>query len=131
MVGLDGAKMSKSRGNLVFVSALRRAGVDPVAVRLALLDQHYRSDWEWSSGLLEAATERLATWREAVRLDSGLNADGVLEEIRSALADDLDAPRALAAVDAWAGASLAIDDDDAEAPALVARAVDALLGVTL
>jgi L-cysteine:1D-myo-inositol 2-amino-2-deoxy-alpha-D-glucopyranoside ligase len=131
MVALDGEKMSKSRGNLVFVSALRRDGVDPMAVRLALLDHHYRSDWSWTPELLQAAKERLSTWREGVGLDSGLNADGVLDEIRSALADDLDAPRALAAVDAWAGASLAIDDDDAEAPALVARAVDALLGITL
>ena len=131
MVALDGEKMSKSRGNLVFVSVLRREGVDPMAVRLALLDRHYRADWSWTPELLQAAIERLAIWREAVRLDSGLNADGVLDEIRSALADDLDAPRALAAVDAWAGASLAIDDDDAEAPALVARAVDALLGITL
>lgn len=131
MVGLDGEKMSKSRGNLVFVSALRRAGVDPMAVRLALLGQHYRADWMWSTDLLVHAQDRLAGWREAVRLDSGLNADGVVAEIRAALADDLDAPRALAAVDAWADASLAVDSDDAEAPALVARAVDALLGVVL
>ena len=131
MVGLDGEKMSKSRGNLVFVSALRREGVDPMAIRLALLSQHYRTDWMWSPDLLVRAQERLAAWREAVRLDSGLNADGVLAEVRAALADDLDAPRALAAVDAWADASLDIDDDDADAPALVARTVDALLGIVL
>ena len=131
MVGLDGEKMSKSRGNLVFVSALRREGVDPMAIRLALLSQHYRTDWMWSPELLVAAQERLATWRAAVRLDSGLNADGVLAEVRAALGDDLDAPRALAAVDAWADASLDVDDDDAYAPALVARTVDALLGVAL
>ena len=131
MVGLDGEKMSKSRGNLVFVSALRREGVDPMAIRLALLSQHYRSDWMWTPDLLVEAQERLAAWREAVRLDSGLNADGVLAEVRAALADDLDAPRALAAVDAWADASLAIDDDDSYAPAQVARTVDALLGVAL
>ena len=102
-----------------------------MAIRLALLSQHYRSDWMWTPDLLVAAQERLAAWREAVRLDSGLNADGVLAEVRAALADDLDAPRALAAVDAWADASLAIDGDDAYAPALVARTVDALLGVVL
>ncbi|GAB2597717.1 cysteine--1-D-myo-inosityl 2-amino-2-deoxy-alpha-D-glucopyranoside ligase [Microlunatus antarcticus] len=131
MVGLDGEKMSKSRGNLVFVSALRREGVDPMAIRLALLSQHYRSDWMWTPDLLVAAQDRLAAWREAVRLDSGLNADGVLAEVRAALADDLDAPRALAAVDAWADASLAVDADDAYAPSLVAQTVDALLGVAL
>ena len=131
MVGLDGQKMSKSKGNLVFVSALRASGVDPMAIRLALLAHHYRDDWEWSNELLVSALGRLSRWREAVRLDAGLNADEVLVQIRSALAQDLDAPSALAAVDAWAGASMAIDSDDVEAPALVARACEALLGVVL
>jgi L-cysteine:1D-myo-inositol 2-amino-2-deoxy-alpha-D-glucopyranoside ligase len=131
MVGLDGEKMSKSKGNLVFVSALRASGVDPMAIRLALLGHHYRDDWEWSDELLVSAQGRLSRWREAVRLPAGLNADEVLVQLRAALAQDLDAPAALAAVDAWAGASMAIDSDDAEAPALVARACEALLGVTL
>ncbi|HEY6813643.1 MAG TPA: cysteine--1-D-myo-inosityl 2-amino-2-deoxy-alpha-D-glucopyranoside ligase [Propionibacteriaceae bacterium] len=131
MVGLDGEKMSKSKGNLVFVSALRASGVDPMAIRLALLGHHYRDDWEWTDQLLVSAQGRLNRWREAVRLPAGLNADEVLVQLRAALAQDLDAPSALAAVDAWAGASTAIDSDDAEAPALVARACEALLGVTL
>ena len=131
MVGLDGEKMSKSKGNLVFVSALRKSGVDPMAIRLALLDRHYREDWDWTDELLVSAQSRLNRWREAVRLDAGLNADGVLAQLRAALAHDLDAPAALAAVDAWAGASVAIDSDDADAPALIARACDTLLGVTL
>jgi L-cysteine:1D-myo-inositol 2-amino-2-deoxy-alpha-D-glucopyranoside ligase len=131
MVGLDGEKMSKSRGNLVFVSALRASGVDPMAIRLALLAHHYRDDWEWNDELIVSAQGRLSRWREAVRLDAGLNADEVLVQLRSALAQDLDAPSALAAIDAWAGASLAIDSDDAEAPVLVARACEALLGVAL
>jgi len=131
MVALDGEKMSKSRGNLVFVSTLRQAGVDPMAIRLALLSQHYRADWAWTETVLAAATERLELWREAVRLDTALNADQVLEQVRTALADDLDAPAALAAIDAWAGASVAVDSDDTDAPALVARLCDALLGLAL
>jgi L-cysteine:1D-myo-inositol 2-amino-2-deoxy-alpha-D-glucopyranoside ligase len=131
MVGLDGEKMSKSKGNLVLVSRLRADGVDPMAIRLALLSQHYRSDWAWTDELLQSATEQLARWREAVRLDSALNADDVLAQVRAALADDLDAPAALAAVDAWASASLDIDSDDDQAPALVASICDALLGVKL
>jgi L-cysteine:1D-myo-inositol 2-amino-2-deoxy-alpha-D-glucopyranoside ligase len=131
MVGLDGEKMSKSKGNLVFVSRLLASEVDPMAIRLALLAHHYRDDWDWSDELLVSAQSRLRLWREAVRLDAGLNADEVLVQMRGALADDLDAPAALAAVDAWAGASVAIDSDDTEAPALVARACDALLGVML
>ncbi|HEX5907098.1 MAG TPA: cysteine--1-D-myo-inosityl 2-amino-2-deoxy-alpha-D-glucopyranoside ligase [Propionibacteriaceae bacterium] len=131
MVGLNGEKMSKSKGNLVFVSALRASGVDPMAIRLALLAHHYREDWDWTDEMLGSAQHRLNRWREAVRLDAGLNADEVLVQVRAALANDLDAPTALAAVDAWAGASVAIDSDDVEAPALVARACEALLGVTL
>jgi L-cysteine:1D-myo-inositol 2-amino-2-deoxy-alpha-D-glucopyranoside ligase len=131
MVGLDGEKMSKSKGNLVFVSALRASGVDPMAIRLALLEHHYRDDWDWTDELLLSAQGRLSRWREAVRLDAGLNADEVLVQVRGALAHDLDAPAALAAVDAWAGASMAIDSDDTEAPSLVARVCDALLGVLL
>jgi L-cysteine:1D-myo-inositol 2-amino-2-deoxy-alpha-D-glucopyranoside ligase len=131
MVGLNGEKMSKSKGNLVFVSTLRASGVEPMAIRLALLAHHYRDDWEWSDEQLVSAQGRLHRWREAVRLPAGLNADEVLVQLRAALAQDLDAPSALAAVDAWAGASMAIDSDDAEAPALVARACEALLGVTL
>jgi L-cysteine:1D-myo-inositol 2-amino-2-deoxy-alpha-D-glucopyranoside ligase len=131
MVCLDGQKMSKSRGNLVFVSTLRESGVNPMAIRLALLAHHYRDDWEWTDVLLTAAEERLGRWRRAVRLDTGLNADEVLARMRSALARDLDAPTALAAVDAWADASIGMDSDDTEAPALIAQACEALLGVTL
>jgi L-cysteine:1D-myo-inositol 2-amino-2-deoxy-alpha-D-glucopyranoside ligase len=60
MVGLDGEKMSKSKGNLVLVSRLRADGVDPMAIRLALLSQHYRSDWAWTDDLLQSATAQLA-----------------------------------------------------------------------
>jgi L-cysteine:1D-myo-inositol 2-amino-2-deoxy-alpha-D-glucopyranoside ligase len=116
---------------LVFVSRLLASEVDPMAIRLALLAHHYRDDWDWTDGQLVSAQSRLNLWREAVRLDAGLNADEVLVQMRRALAHDLDAPAALAAVDAWAGASVAIDSDDTEAPALVARACDALLGVVL
>jgi L-cysteine:1D-myo-inositol 2-amino-2-deoxy-alpha-D-glucopyranoside ligase len=96
-----------------------------------LLEHHYREDWDWTDELLVSAQSRLNRWREAVRLDAGLNADDVLAQLRAALAHDLDVPAALAAMDAWAGASVAIDSDDAEAPALMARACDALLGVAL
>jgi L-cysteine:1D-myo-inositol 2-amino-2-deoxy-alpha-D-glucopyranoside ligase len=131
MVGLDGEKMSKSRGNLVFVSTLRSAGVDPMAIRLVLLAHHYREDWAYTEADLAAGGERLAMWREATSLDAGLDAGPVIDDVRAALARDLDAPAALAAIDAWAGASLAIDGDDAEAPGLIARTADSLLGVAL
>ncbi|MDO8107551.1 cysteine--1-D-myo-inosityl 2-amino-2-deoxy-alpha-D-glucopyranoside ligase [Isoptericola sp. b441] len=131
MVGLAGEKMSKSLGNLVLVSALRERGVDPMAVRLAILAHHYREDWEWSDEVLATATRRLERWRAAVSGNGGPGASEALAEIRSALADDLDAPRALAAVDSWADASLTLGGDDEGAPGVVSRAVDALLGVRL
>jgi L-cysteine:1D-myo-inositol 2-amino-2-deoxy-alpha-D-glucopyranoside ligase len=131
MVGLHGEKMSKSRGNLVLVSELRQSGVDPMAIRLALLDHHYREDWDWTDELLASATERLDRWREAARLDAGMNAGETIASMRSALDQNLNTPAALAAVDAWAGASTAIDADDVDAPALIAQACNALLGVRL
>jgi L-cysteine:1D-myo-inositol 2-amino-2-deoxy-alpha-D-glucopyranoside ligase len=131
MVGLDGEKMSKSRGNLVFVSALRREGRDPMALRLALLAHHYRGDWAWTAADLTDAEDRLSRWREAVSQPAGPSADGLLADVRRHLADDLDAPGALAAVDRWADAALAAGGDDESAPALVSATVDALLGIRL
>jgi L-cysteine:1D-myo-inositol 2-amino-2-deoxy-alpha-D-glucopyranoside ligase len=144
MVAYQGAKMSKSLGNLVFVSRLRAAGVDPMAIRLALVAHHYRSDWEWTDAVLAEAQARLGRWRAAVArtaLGGGSVPGGassvpaaheVLAAVRSRLADDLDAPGAVAAVDAWADAALAgpggAGPDDG---ALVRDTVDALLGVAL
>ncbi|MEV5507281.1 cysteine--1-D-myo-inosityl 2-amino-2-deoxy-alpha-D-glucopyranoside ligase [Streptomyces orinoci] len=131
MVALHGEKMSKSKGNLVFVSALRRQGVDPAAIRLTLLAHHYRADWEWTDEVLTEAVARLDRWRAAVSRPDGPSADALVEEIREALADDLDAPAALAAVDRWAARQAAEGGTDTGAPGLVSRAVDALLGVAL
>lgn len=131
MVALHGQKMSKSKGNLVFVSALRRAGVDPAAIRLALLAHHYRADWEWTDAVLAEAVARLERWRAAVSRPDGVPADALVEEVREALSRDLDAPAALAAVDRWVEAQLASDATDESAPGLVSRTVDALLGVAL
>ncbi|MET9879736.1 cysteine--1-D-myo-inosityl 2-amino-2-deoxy-alpha-D-glucopyranoside ligase [Actinacidiphila glaucinigra] len=131
MVALHGEKMSKSKGNLVFVSQLRRDGVDAAAIRLSLLAHHYRQDWEWTDAVLAEAVERLARWRAAVSRPDGPPAEALVEEIREALADDLDAPAALTAVDRWAARQEAEGGTDTGAPGLVSRAVDALLGVAL
>ncbi|MEV1011417.1 cysteine--1-D-myo-inosityl 2-amino-2-deoxy-alpha-D-glucopyranoside ligase [Streptomyces sp. NPDC049881] len=131
MVAYEGEKMSKSKGNLVLVSKLRAAGVDPAAIRLALLAHHYRSDWEWTDEVLDGAVRRLARWRAAVSRPDGPPADGLVAEVRAALADDLDAPAALAAVDRWAAAQEADGGTDTGAPGVVSRAVDALLGVAV
>ena len=135
MVRLDGEKMSKSLGNLVFVSVLLAGGADPMAVRLAILAHHYRRDWDWTEAGLAAAQERLDRWRAAVAAapgpaaSSGSLAAGVLGAVRERLADDLDAPGALAVIDAWAGTALSVADSSAGP--LVRDTADALLGVRL
>ncbi len=172
MVRLGGEKMSKSLGNLVFVSALLGDGVDPMAIRLAILAHHYRHDWDWTGEGLDAGARRLGNWRRAVAAalsgsagvarvarvagGSGRAADGlgeaadglgeaadgpgdaglgVLAAIRERIASDLDAPGALAVVDAWAddvlGTASAASAASVTSAALVRDAVDALLGVQI
>jgi L-cysteine:1D-myo-inositol 2-amino-2-deoxy-alpha-D-glucopyranoside ligase len=131
MIGLDGTKMSKSKGNLVFVSRLRADGVDPMAARLGLLSGHYRDDREWTDEVLKAGEQRLARWREAASAAAGPSGAGLLAAVRESLGNDLDTPATIAVVDAWAEAALAGAGEDPDAPALMARTVDALLGVRL
>ena len=138
MVRLGGEKMSKSQGNLVFVSRLITGGTDPMVIRLAILAHHYRQDWDWTDAGLAAAQARLDRWRAAVAAapavpgvpaTSATSGTGVLAAVRQRLADDLDAPGALAAVDAWADAVLAAPGGT-DGP-LVRDTVDALLGIVL
>ena len=129
MVGLDGDKMSKSKGNLVLVSALRADGVDPMAIRLALLSQHYRSEWSWTDDLLVRAQARLETWRAALSVNSAPASEETIERVRRHVADDLDVPGALDAVDRWAKECLSRGGHDATSAGVLARALDAILGV--
>ena len=138
MVRLDGEKMSKSQGNLVFVSRLIAGGTDPMVIRLTILAHHYRDAWDWTDAGLAAAQARLDRWRAAVAAASAVpgspatsatSGAGVLAAVRERLADDLDAPGALAAVDAWADAVLAAPGGT-DGP-LVRDTVDALLGIAL
>ena len=130
LVGYEGHKMSKSRGNLVFVSALLRAGADPSALRIALLDHHYRDDWEWYDPKLTAADERLSLWRDAVQQGGTQGAEAAVRLIRDRLADDLDIPGAMAVIDRWATTArtgpTSLDDGE-----LMTDAASALLGIDL
>ncbi|MCT1366831.1 cysteine--1-D-myo-inosityl 2-amino-2-deoxy-alpha-D-glucopyranoside ligase [uncultured Kocuria sp.] len=133
MVGLDGEKMSKSKGNLVLVSRLRERGVDPSAIRLAILANHYRTDWSWTQELLDESEARIQAWRRVMTADptddDTRSSDAVITAVRQALAQDLDAPKALHALDEW------VSHVEAGGPAgdrrEVARVVEARLGVTL
>ena len=133
MVAYEGQKMSKSLGNLVLVSRLVADGADPRAIRLALLSEPYRSDWEWTDAHLRSAERRLVSWMEWAAttvlgdhvLGDDVTGDGaLLAQLRARLADDLDTPGAIEAVDAHirggaAATQIAID------------AIDALLGIRL
>ena len=149
MVSYHGEKMSKSLGNLVFVSKLLADGVDPMAIRMALLAHHYRSDWEWTDAVLGDARVRLARWRAALaRAEAAAPepvtpgtppaaaAEMVLSGVRARMRDDLDAPGALAVVDHWADMLAAepptrITPGDLAGARLVKATVDALLGISL
>jgi L-cysteine:1D-myo-inositol 2-amino-2-deoxy-alpha-D-glucopyranoside ligase len=102
MVRMDGEKMSKSLGNLVFVGDLLKEHEAP-AIRLAVAAHHYRDSWEWRRELMDEAGERLARWRTAGR------GPAALDEVRAALDDDLDTPAALAAIDAAAARGVGVD----------------------
>jgi L-cysteine:1D-myo-inositol 2-amino-2-deoxy-alpha-D-glucopyranoside ligase len=96
MVRMDGEKMSKSLGNLVFVSELRKLW-DPRAIRLGVICHHYRRPWDWTGDIMPVAAERLARWQAATATAG--DGDAALDEVRAALDDDLDTPAAIAAVD--------------------------------
>jgi L-cysteine:1D-myo-inositol 2-amino-2-deoxy-alpha-D-glucopyranoside ligase len=127
-----------------------------MALRLAILAHHYRQDLDWTDELLAEAEQRLERWRASVRAglagSGGVTTEpgpvgpgeagpdeasrGALAAIRMHMANDLDAPAALAVVDAWAGTMLDASPraevvDVASSTRLVRDAVDALLGVAL
>ena len=131
MVAWQGHKMSKSRGNLVFVSQLVREGTDPMAIRLALLSHHYRADWVWTPHGLEGAHERLQRWTAASQLPYGPPVDPLIDRVREVLADDLRTPSALDAVDSWVHTALTRGGQDPASPGEMATLVDTLLGIRL
>lgn len=131
MVAWQGHKMSKSRGNLVFVSQLVREGTDPMAIRLALLAHHYRTDWVWTPHGLEGAHERLQRWTAASQLPYGPPVDPLMDRVREVLADDLRTPSALDAVDSWVHTALTRGGQDPASPGEMATLVDTLLGIRL
>ena len=129
MIGLDGEKMSKSKGNLVFVSQLLKDGVDPMAIRIALMSHHYREDHMWVSAELTDAKIFLDALQVALSRMEVAPTDVVIEEIISALSHDIDTPRALKALKSWI-----VDTNQGAVggkPGELSRAMDALLGIAI
>lgn len=109
MVSMDGHKMSKSRGNLVFVDKLRTQH-DPMAIRLGLIEHHYRTEWEWDDGLMSRNESRLAQWKSAAQVGGSQGDLALLAEVRSALDNDLDTSTAVSLVDAAAKSGVAVGE---------------------
>ncbi len=129
MVGYQGTKMSKSLGNLVFVSELVKTNA-PQAIRLALMGHHYRDDWEWLDGDIDDGQERFERIEAAIAAGTGPDPEATLEDVRAALDDDLDAPRARDAIDRLARAILDGDGTNPSAGQGLRTAAE-LIGLTV
>ena len=129
MIGLDGEKMSKSKGNLVLVSTLLARGVDPMAIRYALMSHHYRSDQMWSAEVLERAQSSLVRLRQALAMNTVYKSTGLIQLIIAGLADDLNTPAVIVAIEEWVETTLqGANGGDATA---VRASLDALLGLQI
>jgi L-cysteine:1D-myo-inositol 2-amino-2-deoxy-alpha-D-glucopyranoside ligase len=129
MIGLDGEKMSKSKGNLVFVSKLVSAGRDPMAIRWALMRNHYREDRMWTEGLLLAAEGELTALRSALSQSEVAPTKDLIRTIIDSLANDLDTNTVIASINSWVGLSQS-GATGGDAKSLV-TALDALLGLNI
>jgi L-cysteine:1D-myo-inositol 2-amino-2-deoxy-alpha-D-glucopyranoside ligase len=129
MIGLDGEKMSKSLGNLVFVSKLISAGINPASIRWALMGHQYSSDLMWSDSLIQKASIDIERLQLNLARMEVAPTDLVIQEILDALSKNLDTPRVLASIKTW------MDETEAGVTGGVAgelsRALDTLLGITL
>ena len=129
MIGLNGEKMSKSKGNLVFVSKLLSDQVDPMVIRWALLSGHYQQDRQWSSDLLVTAQDQVDQVRSALARSEVAKTDRLIAELIGDIANNLDTPTALNRLLIWAKQSES--DPVVNQSGQISRAIDALLGLAL
>jgi L-cysteine:1D-myo-inositol 2-amino-2-deoxy-alpha-D-glucopyranoside ligase len=129
MVGLDGEKMSKSKGNLVFVSKLIAAGVDPMVIRLALLNSAYGRDRMWTDSVLDEATARMARLQSALSRNEVAPTKECIALIIASLADNLDTVRAVKAIDTWIEATESGLTGGSSGE--LSRAIDTFLGIAI
>jgi L-cysteine:1D-myo-inositol 2-amino-2-deoxy-alpha-D-glucopyranoside ligase len=128
MVAYEGEKMSKSLGNLVFISDLLKVA-DPRAIRLALMHHHYRSGFEWHDTDIQDGNALLHRLAAGAQRETGPDPTPYAIRVRAAIDQDLDAPKALEALGELADAVLS-GGDDRTAPDVL-RELSALLGINL
>ena len=129
MIGLAGEKMSKSKGNLVFVSQLLTQQVDPMVIRWALLSGHYQQDRQWSDNLLAVANDQVTQIRSALARSEVAQSEQLIKDLVSDISNNLDTPAALARLIKWAKQSES--NPTVNQSGLVSRTIDALLGLAL
>lgn len=129
MIGLDGEKMSKSLGNLVFVSKLISEGTDPMVIRWALISAPFNSDRMWNSNILESANSDVEDLRAALSKEEVAPTDPVINEVIQALSRNLDTESALQTLRDWSVRT--INGETGGNPGELSRAIDALLGLAL
>lgn len=126
LIGLEGEKMSKSKGNLLFVSKLIADGVDPMAIRLSLLKRQFNEDTMWTQDKFHAAMEQIDFWRLALSRTETPETDLVIEAIFNSLSQNLDTVSAIKAIEDWCRT-----EGTGGNPGELSRAIDALLGIAL
>ena len=131
LIYYNGYKMSKSRGNIILISQLLNSGLDPAALRLAVLSEHYRKDRSWNNLVIERANARLKLWRHATSLSTELETTNLIKNLRQYLAYDLDTPRVLTLVDTWCIDALNCSGYSSNASRQLINALDVLLGIKL
>ena len=129
MVGLDGEKMSKSKGNLVFVNELVSAGVDPMVIRLALLNAPYGRDRMWSNDVLQSAQELMDQLQSSLSRNEVAPTKECIALIIASLADNLDTPRAIGALKVWIAATETGEVGGSSGE--LSRALDTFLGISI
>jgi L-cysteine:1D-myo-inositol 2-amino-2-deoxy-alpha-D-glucopyranoside ligase len=129
MIGLDGEKMSKSKGNLVFVHKLLDQGWDPMTIRLALMDGNLFTDRMWSNDDLSEAEKKKVALRSALSLIEVADPKPVIENMISALSNNLDTKTAIEELINWSEAS--VKNPGNESPGIMSRFIDAALGLAL
>ena len=126
LIGLDGEKMSKSRGNLVFVSKLISEGISPMSIRWALLKRPYRQEYMWLRNETSVAQAELEALANKLNSNQIPPTDNLISDIYDFLADDLKSAEAIAAINQW----VSTEGSGGDANAL-RSVIDALLGIAL